>query len=225
MLDIDGTITDERRLLSLEAVNAIREAERAGIGVMLASGNILPVTLTVGSFIGITGPVIAEDGGVVHLAGRGHNPHVFASREKALIGYQALRKKFGLELLLNDRCRLSEVAIWPIKEVEALRKEAAEYGLCVQDAHFSYHLIEEGVNKFTGVKQALQLFYPDMGPENVMAIGDAENDLEMIQGCGIGATVASAKEKVKECADIVSSLPYGEGTAILIRSLIENRNS
>jgi len=225
VLDIDGTITNGERLLSIKAVNAIREAEKAGIPVMLASGNILPVTQTLGTFIGISGPIIAEDGGVVHRTGRGLRPHLNASREKALRGYNALRKEFGLEALLNDNWRLSEVAIWPIEDIDTLRKRAAEYGLSVQDAHFSFHLIEKGVNKFTGVIKALELFYPELGPENVMAIGDAENDLEMIQGCSIGATVDSAKEEVKRCADIVSPRPYGEGTALLIRRVIEVRGT
>ena len=50
-------------------------------------------------------------------------------------------------------------------------------------------------------------------PENSVAVGDYENDIEMITSAGIGAAVDNAQDSVKEAADIV--LPSCEEDAIM----------
>ena len=39
-VDIDGTLTDGNKVLNLEAIEALRKLERAGIPVTLATGNV-----------------------------------------------------------------------------------------------------------------------------------------------------------------------------------------
>ena len=46
VIDIDGTITDGKKRLSTEAVAAVRRLEDAGIPVVLATGNVRPITLS-----------------------------------------------------------------------------------------------------------------------------------------------------------------------------------
>lgn len=41
------------------------------------------------------------------------------------------------------------------------------------------------------------------GMDEVMAVGDGENDLDMLQECGLGVAVANAKEPVKRAANVV----------------------
>ena len=50
---------------------------------------------------------------------------------------------------------------------------------------------------------ALKQLLKDMkvNPENVMAVGDAENDIEMIQLAGIGVAMGQAAQNVKDAAD------------------------
>lgn len=42
-------------------------------------------------------------------------------------------------------------------------------------------------------------------PEECIAFGDAENDIEMLEFCGIGVAMGNAQEKVKEIADYVTT--------------------
>ena len=58
-IDVDGTLTDVDRNASLEAVAALRKVERAGIHVMLASGNVLPIAFGLSQYLGFKGPIIA----------------------------------------------------------------------------------------------------------------------------------------------------------------------
>ena len=57
VIDIDGTITDGKKHLSTEAVQAVRRLEDAGIPVVLATGNVRPVTYGLWRFLGLSAPM------------------------------------------------------------------------------------------------------------------------------------------------------------------------
>ena len=63
--DIDGTLTDEDKLLDMHAVEALRRLETAGITVVLATGNVRAITYGLWRFIGLSGPICCENGGVL----------------------------------------------------------------------------------------------------------------------------------------------------------------
>lgn len=65
--DIDGTLTDDRRRLSTEAVDELRRIIDAEIPVILASGNTLCFLDAFSHMIGTDGTIIAENGGVYRL--------------------------------------------------------------------------------------------------------------------------------------------------------------
>jgi 3-deoxy-D-manno-octulosonate 8-phosphate phosphatase KdsC-like HAD superfamily phosphatase len=52
-----------------------------------------------------------------------------------------------------------------------------------------------------------------VNPEHVMAVGDAENDIEMIQLAGVGVAMGQAAEDVKAAADYVTSSNDADGVA------------
>jgi Cof subfamily protein (haloacid dehalogenase superfamily) len=62
---------------------------------------------------------------------------------------------------------------------------------------------------------ALKTLIKDLGVsgESVMAIGDAENDIEMIQLAGIGVAVGNAGQAVKDAADVVVASNDADGVA------------
>ncbi len=66
-------------------------------------------------------------------------------------------------------------------------------------------------SKGAGLKALLK----DMGvsPVNVLAIGDGENDIEMLQLSGIGVAVANADAHVRQAANHVTTASYGDGLA------------
>jgi Cof subfamily protein (haloacid dehalogenase superfamily) len=47
--------------------------------------------------------------------------------------------------------------------------------------------------------------------EEIMAVGDSFNDIEMLEYAGLGVVVANAREEIKKVANYVTSEPYGEG--------------
>ncbi len=63
--DVDGTITNSSKMIQTLGIEVLRKAQDKGSTVMLASGNVLPVVYGLSTFIGLRGPVVAENGGVV----------------------------------------------------------------------------------------------------------------------------------------------------------------
>ncbi|VEV56209.1 haloacid dehalogenase-like hydrolase, putative [Plasmodium vinckei vinckei] len=62
-------------------------------------------------------------------------------------------------------------------------------------------LILHNTNKFEGVKALCKHF--DISLNEALAIGDAENDIEMLQGVGTSIAVQNAASEIKECAKYV----------------------
>ena len=59
----------------------------------------------------------------------------------------------------------------------------------------------------------------DIGPDEIMAIGDNYNDMEMIAGAGVGVAVANAPDAVRSVATFQTSLPSGQGVVEALRAL------
>jgi hydroxymethylpyrimidine pyrophosphatase-like HAD family hydrolase len=56
--------------------------------------------------------------------------------------------------------------------------------------------------------------------EEVMAIGDEENDLPMIRYAGIGVAMANAVPIIKEAADVVTLSNQEDGVAAVIEEYV-----
>jgi len=69
-------------------------------------------------------------------------------------------------------------------------------------------VLPKGSSKGKGVEFVLEML--NVPPERVMAIGDGENDIEMLQLVGLGVAVANATEATKAVADVVSQFTNDE---------------
>ena len=76
-------------------------------------------------------------------------------------------------------------------------------------------IVRAGFGKFYGVKQICAGLGISM--EQVLAIGDYENDYEMLTQAGIGAAVGNAEAATKACADLTARKERGAGAAEIIR--------
>jgi phosphoglycolate phosphatase (TIGR01487 family) len=209
--DVDGTLTAKNRLLDMEAVEALRAVEAAGIPVVLASGNVLPVLYSLAYFIGTTGPIVAENGGLVLYRG---STQRLTDPRAAYMAHQAVSSRLGLERLFTDQWRITEVA-YPEGEgtFEAVKRAVDEAGFAdrvrVERTGFAVHLMAPNHSKFRGVERALSLIEVD--PSQALAIGDSDNDISMLAGCGASAALGDATAGLKAAAAFVCSAPGGRG--------------
>lgn len=75
-----------------------------------------------------------------------------------------------------------------------------------------------GISKASALKMLLKDM--DLRPEQVIALGDGENDLEMIRMAGIGVAMGNAAPSVKEAADYVVSTNDEGGVAEAIERFV-----
>ncbi|MEF2097149.1 HAD family hydrolase [Bacillus sp. CFBP9009] len=101
-------------------------------------------------------------------------------------------------------------------EMNMIRKWKAELGKIKQynaftTASSTHHNVEvtvEGITKATGVQLLLKHF--QLAPENILAVGDGENDLPLFKLAGHCVAMKNATDLVKEQADEVTEYSYRE---------------
>ncbi len=219
--DVDGTLTDHDRKLDLGTIEVIRRLGKAGIPTVLASGNAYPVVLYLAKYMGIDAPIVAENGGVVAWETK-NIKLVLGSRDGPYEFFMELRDRYGLLPLTSDSWRESEVVLDRNVDYEILSSLAGKAGLTVEDTKFAYHISQTGIGKYSGVREALGLLGLD--PRNALAVGDSQNDLEMIRECGIGAAVGNATDDAKKAARIISPRSFGAGFIDIITGLFPDLN-
>ena len=79
-------------------------------------------------------------------------------------------------------------------------------------------LMEPGVNKWQAVKQLAESF--GIKPEEIMCIGDSNNDLSMIKNAGLGVAVANAKPQVQREAKMITASNDNDGVGLAIENIL-----
>ncbi|HDD35967.1 MAG TPA: phosphoglycolate phosphatase [Archaeoglobus veneficus] len=204
-IDIDGTITYANRAINCKAVEALRKLK---IPVVLATGNISCYARTAAKLIGVSDIVICENGGVVRFSYDGDDV-VLGDIVKCLRAVELLKKHFDVELL-DAEYRKSEVCLrrnFNIEEGREIIKEIE--GVKLIDSGFAYHIVDANVSKGKALRYIAEKIGLDV--KDFLAIGDSENDIELLKTAGFGIAVANADTKLKDAADLVTSKNDGEG--------------
>ena len=83
-----------------------------------------------------------------------------------------------------------------------------------------YEAMPKGTTKATALKELAQRL--DINPQEIMAIGDANNDIEMLEFAGLGVAMGNSGDYVKKLADYVTDSNDENGVATAIEKLILN---
>jgi len=205
-VDIDGTITDERRRLHPEVLRVLQSLEAE---IILASGNTLCFTLAAATLIGTSGKVIAENGGVIQL-GYDIEKILLASKDLPERALRYLSNLFPSIQPLDHEYRFSEVCIRRNIDFERasdiLQREFPELELV--DTGFAFHIKHRDVSK----GRALEIILEKLeSPAPVVAIGDSMNDVSMFEVADLSVALANAPEEAKKKADVVTEDSFYRG--------------
>ncbi|PHV71629.1 sugar-phosphatase [Sporanaerobium hydrogeniformans] len=88
----------------------------------------------------------------------------------------------------------------------------------VKSAPYFLEFINKKAGKGAGVRALAE--YLGIKQEEIICIGDAGNDLDMIQFAGLGVAMGNAFEEVKEAADFVTACNDEDGVAHVIEKFI-----
>lgn len=208
-VDIDGTLTDDRRAVDPRVLPVLQDWPAP---VVIATGKAFPYPVALCEFLGLDPLVIAENGGIA-LAGRDGPLHVEGEPAAArAVADGLVDRGYGLgwgQADLVNRWRETEVAVSREVPKGVLEELATAEGLIVLDTGFAYHVTSPDVSK--GV--ALETLADSLAihPETFVAVGDSENDASLFDVVGRSVAVANADADAKAAADHVTEASYADG--------------
>jgi phosphoglycolate phosphatase (TIGR01487 family) len=105
--------------------------------------------------------------------------------------------------------RISEIAFYRTIPVNLIKDTLKDFNVKIYDTKFALHITDPAVDKGTSMVHVAE----DMGilPQEILAVGDSENDLEFLKVAGLKVAVANAAPELKASADYVTQKPYGDG--------------
>jgi hydroxymethylpyrimidine pyrophosphatase-like HAD family hydrolase len=198
--DFDGTLALEDRV-DPGVKAALEQARAADVRLILVTGRTFFELTRVCDCLGLFDAVVAENGAVIYYPG------------SAMI--QDLGPAVPLRLLAElDRrglyYQVGRVIVGTARGDEAAVRESLAAAAVIRDLvanRAALMLLPPGVSKGSGVEQVLRFL--ELSPHDVLALGDAENDLALFDACGFSACPGNSVAPVRERADWV--LPGGAG--------------
>lgn len=219
-VDIDGTITDDTRKICISAIESLRAAEEKGIPTIIVTGNVVNYAYAAEVLIGCSGGLVAENGGIIFKEGYNNNAvEILVNREYIEKADEHLKRKLGGEYNKHashdNNYRATEVVFYKTIKREIIEEALKDYEhvdeLELYDSGFAIHVTDKRVNKGSSLKRLCEKNGINM--ENVMAIGDSENDEDFLREVGVKIAVGNADETLKEISTYTCKRNFGDGVA------------
>ncbi|MBQ7677374.1 MAG: HAD family phosphatase [Lachnospiraceae bacterium] len=255
LLDIDGTLTNDEKVITPRTREALLKIQDAGVRLALASGRPdmglyrfakeLQMDTHHGIFICYNGARVvdcqsgeelfsqslsAEEAkavlrhlqkfAVTPIIAKGeymHTTDVFG----CVIEYRGAPfnvveyESRGNQYILCEHRDLAEWVDFPVEKILTaaaptylqehsgeMQEPFADTLSCMFTGDFYFEYTAKGVNKAKAIEEAYRRL--GISREEMMAFGDAENDLPMIEYVGCGVAMANGADAVKEAADEVT---------------------
>jgi len=191
-LDYDGTIARDDRV-DPSVLDAIADARRRGISVMLVTGRRLDDVRRVAGDLHFVDGVVAENGGLLHFPHGGLTTTLAPPIPPAFIAHLRTR---GIAFQ-SGQCLVEADASAAPQMLDAIRE--LELPIVLSFNRSRVMALAQGVSKATGLTAALQMLRKS--PRNAVAVGDAENDHELLRLAEVGAAVDWGSASLKAAAD------------------------
>jgi hydroxymethylpyrimidine pyrophosphatase-like HAD family hydrolase len=193
-LDYDGTIAHGDRL-DESVREAIARLRSSGVVVILVTGRILRELRRVAGDLHFVDAVVAENGAVAHFPVSGYTSVLAPLIPGALLTELGRR---GIPFV-SGQCLVDTAADEGARILEVIR--TLELPLVQMFNRSRLMVLPQGVSKATGLHTVLEMLR--LSARNTLAIGDAENDHEMLRIAEIGAAVAWGSAALRAAADLV----------------------
>lgn len=125
---------------------------------------------------------------------------------------ESLNTDFYKILLMGDEEQLNEFETF-------IPQEWRDEFYVVRSQKYLVEVLTKGVNKAFGLEKLAQKL--NILPSEIAAIGDAANDVEMLEYAGLAIAMGNASEEVKAISDIVTDTNENNGVIKAIDKLIQ----
>jgi hydroxymethylpyrimidine pyrophosphatase-like HAD family hydrolase len=210
--DYDGTLAHDGHV-SDETIAAIERLKASGRKFILVTGRELPELQKTFPRLDICDMVVVENGALLYWP---------AENREEVLG-EPPPESFIAEIVRRDvkpfSCGRCIFATWRPHEtavLEVIQQLGIGYQIIFNKG--AVMVLPSGINKATGLAEALKR--AEIGPGNVVAVGDAENDHAFLDFCGVAVAVDNALPALKEKCDIVTATDHGRGVEELINRIL-----
>jgi hydroxymethylpyrimidine pyrophosphatase-like HAD family hydrolase len=209
-IDFDGTLA-EGGPPSASVLSAVGAARSAGLRLLLVTGRTLPDLWQAFPDVHDHFDVTVAENGAVLRAGDGHRrlaTPVDPELAKALTG-RLIPVQAGEVILACD-------AVHDAVVFEEIRRLDLDCQLIRNRG--ALMVVPAGVTKASGLGAGLREL--GLSAHSAIAIGDAENDLALLEACELGVAVANAVPVLRQRADLVLEQADGVGVTALLEGPI-----
>ncbi len=199
-LDYDGTIARDGQI-DPDARRAINEVRSRGIAVVVVTGRILSDLRRVAEGLDFVDAIVAENGAVL----------AFPNGNSRLIGqppppvFLEELRRHGIQFTAGQCVVETDAAI--AQQILSVI-QCLELPLVLMFNHGRLMVLPQAVSKGIGLREALTMLH--LSPHNAIAIGDAENDHDLLGVCEFGVAVSWGSKALQAAADDVL---WGDGPA------------
>jgi len=212
--DYDGTLAHDG-VLNGSTAAALDQYRSAGGRLLMVTGRELADLQSVCGVLDKFELIVAENGALLYRPKDGSSELLCAPASAQLAQRLAQAGAQPLSIgraIIATREPYEKIAIDLIKELGLELQMIFNKGAVM--------ILPTGVNKATGLAFALSRM--NIAPENVAAVGDAENDHALLSMCGLGVAVSNAVAPLKQTASRVTKRARGDGVIELIDRLLVN---
>jgi len=210
--DYDGTLA-HNGVVTPDTLAALRQLKASGRRIILVTGREMAELKSVFPEYRVFDAIVAENGGLVDWP---------ASNREEVLG-EPVPEPFVQEIIRRNVSPYSIgrviFATWQPHEtavLEIIQKLGIEYHIVFNKG--AVMVLPSGINKSTGLAHVLSGL--EISPQNVVGIGDAENDHAFLDSCAVAVAVDNALPIVKERCDLVVSQDHGAGVIELIARIL-----
>src|SRR3954471_15842846 len=212
--DYDGTLAHDG-VVTASTAAALERFRAGGLRLFMVTGRELPQLQQVCPILDRFEWVVAENGALLHQPSTGTTRLLCEPASPALV--ESLRR-FQLSWLSVGQAVIATIEPNEIVVLEEIKRLGLELQVIFNKG--SVMVLPSGVNKATGLSALLK--EAGISADEVIGVGDAENDHAFLECCGVGVAVANALPMLKERADFVTKGARGDGVSELIDMILRD---
>lgn len=258
-LDIDGTIMDKNFRISGKVKEAISQAVKKGVHVLIATGRMYSATVPIGVELGLKTPLIVYQGGLIKEFYRSdrtllHYPldvkttysvindartkdiqinvyfddELYVEQESPMlqeyasarnISYRRVDRFEDMGNFLPTKILLMDRDVQKTDFVlNEFREKYSDKLYVTKSTDYFCELINKKCSKADAIKFLADKWQIERS--EIMAIGDHENDREMLDFAGLGVAMGNSSESLKLAADYVTDTVDNDGAALAIEKFV-----
>lgn len=235
-LDLDGTTLTESKEISLPTKKWINKAIENGVVVSLSTGRGRQTADVFRVQLGLTSPMVYLNGAELWKTTDVLLERHFINSNDIFRLYQLAKStdswfwgftidRFVRKQDWNHECLSGKWMkfgflnnnVTVIKELHAVIKSWGNLEV-TQSADNNLEISLKGITKEHGIRKVCSLI--GIGLEEVIAIGDSQNDLQLIKSVGLGVAMGNATTEVKCAADVITATNEEDGVAKAIANYL-----